>query len=98
MPQRQARGRHGARGDVRGDERRRCRPEVPAGDMSYEHVIYDKRGHVAYVTLNRPERMNALDADSHAELIEVFDDFEQDADAWLAIITGAGDRAFCAGN
>jgi enoyl-CoA hydratase/carnithine racemase len=66
--------------------------------MSYEHVIYEKRGHVAYVTLNRPERMNALDAHSHAELIEVFDDFEQDADAWLAIITGAGDRAFCAGN
>jgi enoyl-CoA hydratase/carnithine racemase len=66
--------------------------------MSYDHVIYDKRGHVAYVTLNRPERMNALDAHSHAELIEVFDDFERDADAWLAIITGAGDRAFCAGN
>jgi enoyl-CoA hydratase/carnithine racemase len=66
--------------------------------MSYDHVIYDKRGHVAYVTLNRPERMNALDAHSHAELIEIFDDFERDADAWVAIITGAGDRAFCAGN
>jgi enoyl-CoA hydratase/carnithine racemase len=66
--------------------------------MSYDHVIYERRGHVAYVTLNRPERMNALDAHSHAELIEIFDDFEQDPDAWLAIITGAGDRAFCAGN
>jgi enoyl-CoA hydratase/carnithine racemase len=66
--------------------------------MSYDHVIYSKRGHVAYVTFNRPERMNALDAHSHAELIEIFDDFERDADAWLAIITGAGDRAFCAGN
>jgi enoyl-CoA hydratase/carnithine racemase len=66
--------------------------------MSYDHVIYDKRDHVAYVTLNRPERMNALDAHSHAELIEVFDDFERDDDAWLAIVTGAGDRAFCAGN
>ena len=66
--------------------------------MSYDHVIYSKRGHVAYVTLNRPERMNALDAHSHAELIEIFDDFERDPDAWLAIITGAGDRAFCAGN
>ena len=66
--------------------------------MSYDHVIYEKRGHVAYVTLNRPERMNALDAHSHAELIEIFDDFERDPDAWLAIITGAGDRAFCAGN
>jgi enoyl-CoA hydratase/carnithine racemase len=66
--------------------------------MSYDHVIYERHGHVAYVTLNRPERMNALDAHSHAELIEIFDDFEQDPDAWLAIITGAGDRAFCAGN
>jgi enoyl-CoA hydratase/carnithine racemase len=66
--------------------------------MSYDHVIYERRGHVAYVTLNRPERMNALDAHSHAELIEIFDNFDQDPDAWLAIITGAGDRAFCAGN
>jgi enoyl-CoA hydratase/carnithine racemase len=66
--------------------------------MSYDHVIYSKRGHVAYVTLNRPERMNALDGHSHAELIEIFDDFERDDDAWIAIITGAGDRAFSAGN
>jgi enoyl-CoA hydratase/carnithine racemase len=66
--------------------------------MSYDHVIYEKRDHVAYVTLNRPERMNALDAHSHAELIEIFDDFDRDDDAWLAILTGAGDRAFSAGN
>jgi enoyl-CoA hydratase/carnithine racemase len=66
--------------------------------MSYEHVIYEKKGHVAYVTLNRPERMNALDKRSHTELIEIFDDFERDPDAWVAIITGAGERAFCAGN
>src|SRR3954454_5811870 len=42
--------------------------------------------------------MNALDEHSHAGLIELFDDFESDDDAWLAVITGAGDRAFCAGN
>ena len=66
--------------------------------MTYDHVVYEKRGHVAYVTLNRPERMNALDAHSHAELIEVFDDFAADDGAWVAIVTGAGDRAFCAGN
>ena len=66
--------------------------------MSYDHVIYEKRDHVAYVTLNRPERMNALDNHSHRELIEIFDDFESDPDEWVAIITGAGDRAFCAGN
>ena len=66
--------------------------------MSYEHVIYEKRDHVACVTLNRPERMNALDKHSHKELIEIFDDFASDADVWVAIITGAGERAFCAGN
>lgn len=66
--------------------------------MTYAHAMYEKRDHVAYVTLNRPERMNALDQHSHAELIEIFDDFERDADCWLAIITGAGDRAFSAGN
>ena len=66
--------------------------------MSYDHVVYEKRGHVAYVTLNRPERMNALDRHSHAELAEVFDDFAADPDAWVAIITGSGERAFCAGN
>jgi crotonobetainyl-CoA hydratase len=66
--------------------------------MSYEHVIYEKRGHVAYVTLNRPERLNALDGRSHRELIDIFDDFADDAEAWVAIITGAGERAFCAGN
>ena len=66
--------------------------------MSYDHVIYEKRGHVAYVTLNRPVRRNALDSHSHRELIEIFDDFAGDGDAWVAIITGAGERAFCAGN
>jgi enoyl-CoA hydratase/carnithine racemase len=66
--------------------------------MSYDHVIYAKRGRVAYVTLNRPARLNALDSHSHAELIDVFDDFAADPDAWVAIVTGAGERAFCAGN
>jgi len=66
--------------------------------MSYEHVIYEKRGHVAHVTLNRPERMNALDPHSQAELIEIFNDFAADPECWLGIITGAGERAFCAGN
>ena len=66
--------------------------------MSPQHVIYEKRGHLAVVTLNRPERMNALDGQSHAEMIEIFDDFAADRNAWVAIITGAGDRAFCAGN
>lgn len=63
-----------------------------------EHVVVSKRDHVYTVTLNRPGRRNALDAHAQTELAAVFDEFENDADGWVAIITGAGDRAFCAGN
>jgi enoyl-CoA hydratase/carnithine racemase len=66
--------------------------------VSYQHVIYEKKGHVACVTLNRPERMNALNSDSHVELNEIFDDFANDPESWIAIVTGAGERAFSAGN
>ena len=54
-------------------------------------------GHVMTVTLNRPERRNALHADASHELGAVFDAFEADPDLWIAIVTGAGDKAFCAG-
>src|SRR5258708_28067923 len=66
--------------------------------MSYQYAIYEKKGHVAYITINRPEIMNALHYDSHVELVEIFNDFKQDDESWVAIITGAGQRAFSAGN
>ena len=50
------------------------------------------------VTISRPEVMNSLHPPANAELAEVFDDFAADDDAWVAIITGEGDRAFSAGN
>ena len=50
------------------------------------------------VTLARPERMNALHPPANNELAGVFDEFAADDDAWVAIVTGEGDRAFCAGN
>jgi len=50
------------------------------------------------VTLNRPEVMNALHPPANAELERVFDDFVADDGLWVAIVTGAGDRAFSAGN
>lgn len=55
-------------------------------------------GNLLIVTINRPERMNALHPPGNAELMGVFDDFENNPDLWVAIITGEGDRAFCAGN
>ena len=52
---------------------------------------------VAYVTLNRPERMNALSAGLRDDLVSFFDDAETDDDIWVIVVSGAGDRAFSAG-
>src|SRR5258708_34346633 len=65
---------------------------------NYQYVLYEKKGHIASVTINRPEVMNALHADANSELSEVFTDFKEDDNAWIAILTGAGERAFSAGN
>lgn len=58
----------------------------------------EREGALTIVTIKRPEAMNALHPASNAELSEVFDDFAADPSQWVAIITGAGDRAFCTGN
>jgi dehydration protein DpgD len=60
-------------------------------------VCYVKRGHVAYVTLNRPEVLNAMDLAMHEELGRIWDDFAADDDIWVGVLTGAGDRAFSVG-
>lgn len=66
--------------------------------MAYEFIKYEKKGRLAYVTINRPERLNALHPPANAELYDAFSDFRDDPDVWVAIITGTGDRAFSAGN
>ncbi len=66
--------------------------------MAYEYCIAERDGKVLTVTINRPDRMNALHPPANAELAKVFDDFAADPDLWVAIITGAGPRAFSAGN
>jgi enoyl-CoA hydratase/carnithine racemase len=66
--------------------------------MTLEFVRYEKRGHLAVVTINRPEVMNALHPPANEELSQVWDDFAADPELWVAILTGAGDRAFSAGN
>jgi crotonobetainyl-CoA hydratase len=65
--------------------------------MAYEFIIYDKKDHVAYITLNRPESRNAINPPMQVELWDALIDFREDPDSWVAILTGAGDRAFCAG-
>lgn len=66
--------------------------------MAYEFVKVDRDGPVTTVTLNRPDVMNALHSPAHFELAEVFDAFAADPGQWVAIVTGAGERAFSAGN
>ena len=60
-------------------------------------VNYEKEGRIALITLNRPEALNALSAELSAELREAMVDFRDDPELWVAILTGAGDRAFSAG-
>ena len=57
-----------------------------------------RKGPITIVTLSRPEVYNALHIDAHFELNKLFDDFSADPEQWVAIVTGAGDKAFCAGN
>ncbi|MBW2724926.1 MAG: enoyl-CoA hydratase/isomerase family protein [Deltaproteobacteria bacterium] len=58
----------------------------------------EQDGRILTVTINRPEVMNSLHPMANIELGEIFDDFVADPGLWVAIITGAGDRAFSAGN
>lgn len=63
-----------------------------------EFFTTERDGHVLTVTLNRPERMNALHSPAHFELDTIFNEFESDPRLWVGILTGAGGRAFSAGN
>jgi enoyl-CoA hydratase len=63
----------------------------------YEHLIYEQRGPVTVITINRPDRMNAIGPQTHRELVDAWDRFRTDDGALVGVLTGAGDRAFCAG-
>ncbi len=60
-------------------------------------ALYEKRGRIAYVTLNRPEAMNAINLEMHELLWRIWREFRDDDGVDVAILTGAGDEAFCAG-
>ena len=66
--------------------------------MKFQYILYEKRGRVVYITLNRPEVMNALHPCGSAELFDAWNAIEQDPDVRVSIITGSGEKAFCAGN
>ena len=66
--------------------------------MSYNFIKTEKQGHILIVTMNRPEVYNAVHAEMHQEMSDCWDAFAADDDLWVAVLTGAGDKAFTAGN
>lgn len=65
--------------------------------MTYEHIALEMRGPVAWLTINRPEAYNALNLKAMQELFDVANRIGSDARVRAAVLTGAGDKAFCAG-
>jgi enoyl-CoA hydratase/carnithine racemase len=66
--------------------------------MPRQFVQYAIKDRIAYVTIDRPEVLNALHPPASEEMLGAFVEFRDDPDALVAIVTGTGDRAFCAGN
>jgi enoyl-CoA hydratase/carnithine racemase len=62
-----------------------------------EAIKYEKNNHIAILTMNRPEAMNAMNGAMRKEMGEAYVDFRDDIDSWVLIITGAGEKAFSAG-
>lgn len=65
--------------------------------MSEAALLYEKEGHVATLTMNRPEVRNALNAEMLCRLADAWQDVNDDPNIRVAILTGAGEQAFCAG-
>jgi enoyl-CoA hydratase/carnithine racemase len=66
-------------------------------DRQLQTVSYERQGHIAVVTLNRPEARNAYDDRMQGELADVWRTVRADSDVWVVVLTGAGTDAFCAG-
>src|SRR5579883_2978111 len=65
--------------------------------MTSDDVLFSQDGPIATITLNRPEKMNALTAEMMYRLRDIWARVREDDAIWVAIITGAGERAFCSG-
>ena len=60
-------------------------------------ILYESHGHVRLITINRAAKMNSLDFAGHELMVEIWHEFDNDSDARVALLTGTGDTAFCAG-
>src|SRR2546429_6413028 len=69
----------------------------PASALKLENVLYEKKGAIAYVTINRPKVLNALNAKTISELRSAFEDARDDSEVRGVVFTGAGDKSFAAG-
>ncbi len=60
-------------------------------------ALVDRRDHVGVITLNRPEARNAINSAITVAIADSIEELEADDDTWVMVITGAGDKSFCAG-
>lgn len=89
------------RNDVTVDEATmdRLHPRRPVGFRdTYDDVLVRRDGHLLEIVINRPDSRNSLSPKTNRELDEIFDAYFADPDLWVAILTGAGDKAFSSGN
>ena len=65
--------------------------------MAYTDILYDKKGGIAKITINRPQAYNAFTSNAIKEISLAFSEAELDSDVGVVVLTGAGDKAFCTG-
>ncbi len=70
---------------------------TPADSLKFQRILYSKSGYTATITINRPEVLNCFDYITLKELGQAFEDVAKDDSVAVAVITGAGERAFCTG-
>lgn len=63
-----------------------------------QNIVVERDGHVATITINRPEKLNAMTPEMATALVEAVEGFNRDDDVRCVILTGAGEKAFCAGS
>ena len=64
--------------------------------MPYQEILYEKKGPIAYLTLNRPDKLNAMNVTMLEDIADAVEEFESDQSAWIMILSGRG-RSFCTG-
>lgn len=67
------------------------------GTIAYETILYEKKDKIATITFNRPDVQNAINEKMANELMNVLHDFKEDEELKVAVITGLGEKTFCAG-